>query len=138
MKDYLLYSFLLVFLYLIVVNIVAVVKSKRLNSYLSKIANSVPTEKHFDSIIGSVYFEDDAFSTRVSVNKRGVYLQALFKYSVVIPWDCITAIRVLDLKGSTVANLRVSVDGSIDRRLTIPWNKLFNDSIPEYIAIVFD
>lgn len=129
-------GFLVVVTYLLLVNMLAVLKSRNLKIYLRQVASFIPVQNSFDSIMDSLYFEDEAFSTKVSVSRNGIYLRALFKFSAVVPWERITAIRVVDLNGSLVANLRVSIDGKIDRRLTIPWKKGFSESVPDNIAMI--
>lgn len=119
---------------LIVANIISYRQSRAFRGLLAYVAVEVP-EDYFDPFgekaMSTIQYRENQFSGVIVANEDGVFLQSVFKFNSVIPWERIAAIRVVKLRGETIANLRIHYEGIVDRDLTVSWNPAFKRSVPE-------
>lgn len=133
-------AILSIFIYLIFVNVRAIFKARVVKSYIEPVSecedigfameNKVTRELYFNKKI--------IFVVSVGVNNKGIYVYSPCKLSALIPWKNLAAIRVINLNGSLLANLRVFKDEGIDRKLTVPWKQGFNSEVPASVTLVVD
>lgn len=109
--------------------------------FLKAVGKPVP-KNYFDPFSekarSSIQYRDKVVSGLTSASKEGIYLESIFKFYVVIPWEIISAIRIEDVRQETFANLRIRQGGEIDRKLSICWNHAFEKFIPETVIVSVD
>lgn len=132
---------LIVLAYLLYVNVRAISKSKIVRAYLEPVSELDHIGfQMLDKVTSELYFnkKEAVFVVSVSASKNGIHLYSPNKISVCIPWTRLSAIRLVVLNGSLLANLRILKDGTVDRKLTVPWKEGFNVKVPSHIVLVQD
>ena len=126
---------------LVIANLVQIRQAKGLMELLGKVAIPVPRD-YFDPFkkktIRGIQYGDKTFSGVVAASAEGVYLESVFKFYAVIPWERIAAIRTGSKNGKDVANLRIHYDGTTDRELWVAWDEEFQQHLPETTILVQD
>ncbi|GAA4107335.1 hypothetical protein [Zhongshania borealis] len=129
-----------IFFYLFVINLHAILKSRVVKSYICNFSYHADINSVVDNkVMGMLYFpEKISFVVYVGVTPEGIFIYSLYKFSIVIPWKNLAAVRVINAKGSILANLRLYSEGIVDRKLLIPWKNEFNSEIPLGVVVIVD
>ncbi len=139
MPDWIIYAVVIFLAAIIVVNVISMYQAHGLIQFLKSVGKPV-TKDYFDPFAAkagsSIQYGDITVSGFTSVSKEGIYLESVFKFYIVVPWSKVCAIRIIEVKKRTFANLRISHEGEINRRLIISWNREFDKLIPETVSVV--
>lgn len=124
-----------------IANIISIIQARKLKNFLSSVGTSVPKD-YFDPFsekaLNLIHYEGAAVSGLSSVSSDGIYLESIFKFHVVIPWEAIFSIRVCEHKGKPYAHLRIRHEGEINRELTVPWSAGFERNVPNVVSLIRD
>ena len=139
MPDWLIYALCIFVAGIAVVNVMSIYQGRELARFLSSVGTPVAKDyfNPFGEKAGStIQYGKAAVSGFTSVSDEGVYLESVFKFYVVVPWSNIYAIRIVDTRKGTIANLRISHNSEINREILVSWNHEFDKTIPDTVTVV--
>lgn len=116
-------------------------KSRELTQFLNSVADPVGKD-YFDrwseTAVCDAFLQygDSVIPGSLCASKEGVYLESVLRFHVLIPWEIITAIRVIGTNGKLSANLRIQQGNELNRQLTVSWDSAIHKYIPETVIVV--
>ena len=139
--DWLIYFLGFVLIVVITGNLISHLNSRGLVRFLKKVARPVPRD-YFDPFAPkadrAIQYEEKVVSGFVIASSEGLYLESVFSFRAVLPWEAVSAIRIKVIGKEEYANLRIRVDGEINRMLIVPWRHEFNMFVPHSVTLVKD